>query len=167
MCWYISLLRLKCISFFIFVKLCCFLLWMWNLIWLFWCISHIHRYLSLALGMHRTRTAVRGSTRTVRVRILEFGFEFEFDLIVRDLKFGFGFGFEFENYPINLAGIECLSGSSSFFSAIRNQLRRHSKFDWVRVRVRVRVFPNTVNFNFNAFSPSVYGLFILFFAYLP
>jgi len=37
----------------------------------------------------------------------------------------------------------------------------------VRVRVRVRVFPNIVNFNFSTFSPSVYGLFILFFAYLP
>ncbi len=71
------------------------------------------------LVMHRTRTAVRGSNRTVRVRILEFGFEFEseFDLRVRgrvrDLKFGSGF--EFENYPINLAGIECLSDSPSIF----------------------------------------------------
>ncbi len=53
--------------------------------------------------------------------IWEFGFEFEFDLRVRvrvrvrvrDLKFGFGF--EFENYPINLASIECLSGSPSIF----------------------------------------------------
>ncbi len=32
------------------------------------------------------------------------------------------FEFEFENYPINLAGIECLNGSPSIFLMIRNQL---------------------------------------------
>ncbi len=94
------------------------------------------------------------SSSNIRVRV-------QVRVRVRDLQFGFGF--EFENYPINLVGIECLSGSPSFFPAIRNQLWRHSKFDWVRVRV----FPNIVNFNFNAFNPSVYGVFILFFAYLP
>ncbi len=39
---------------------------------------------------------------------------------VGDLKFGFGF--EFENYPINLASIECLSGSPSIFFVIRHLL---------------------------------------------
>ncbi len=65
--------------------------------------------------MHRTRTAVRGSNRTVRVRS-------ESSSSSSSSGSSSALEFEFENYPINLAGIECLSGSPSIFFVIRNQL---------------------------------------------